>query len=108
MRFMNEWDVQDAVARWRDHPVLGPASQTLANLVDAANANSDGWAYWPKPARAARKLMELIEGDGTWEFRFGDRDDATVAKLRAAYAPIKSFLTRSGLSIEIVQPGGAS
>lgn len=29
-----------------------------------ANRNSDGWAYWPKPFRAAARLMEPVEGDG--------------------------------------------
>lgn len=101
MRFMNHWDIDEAVVRWADHPVLGPASRTLRNLRDAADANSDGWCYWPKPVRSANKLMVLIEGDGTWEYRFGDRDDATAAKLRAAYSPIKAFRTRSGLSFDI-------
>ena len=105
MRFMNRWDIDNAVNRWADHPVLGPASRTLRALRDAADANSDGWAYWPKPARAANKLMELIEGDGTSRFFFDDdREDATVARLRAAYSPIKAFRTRSGLDFVIEEP----
>jgi hypothetical protein len=103
MKFMNHWDIEDAAVRWRNHPVLGPATQTLSNLRDAANANSDGWAYWPKPARAAAKLMELIEGDGTNQYRYGDREDATPERLKAAYRPLKSFHTRSGLDFEIVE-----
>lgn len=99
---MNAYDIDDAVSRWRDHPVLGPAAQTLANLRDAADSNSDGWAYWPKPARAAAKLMQLVEGNGTWDDRFGDRDDATPDKLRAAYSPIKAFCTRTGIKVDIV------
>jgi hypothetical protein len=103
MRFMNHWDIEDAAERWRNHPVLGPATQTLRNLRNATDRNSDGWAYWPKPVRAAAKLMELIEGDGTNQYRYGNRDDATSAKLHAAYRPLKSFRTRSGLGFEIVE-----
>jgi hypothetical protein len=105
MRFMNEYEVSDRQAFYRDHPVLGPATRTLANLVDAANANSDGWCYWPKPARAASKLMDLIERDGTAHYYFDEhRADATLAELRKTYAPIKAFRTRSGISFDIVDP----
>lgn len=101
MRFMNEYDIDDAVRRYQDHPVLGPATRTLSNLRDAANGNSDGWCYWPKPARAAARLIELIEGDGTWDYRFGPREDATPEKLKAALKPVKAFRTRSGLDFEV-------
>lgn len=105
MRFMNEYEIEDCQRIYSGHPVLGPATRTLANLCNAANANSDGWCYWPKPARAAAKLMELIERDGTARYRFDDeRADATVAELRKAYTPIKAFRTRSGIAFEIVNP----
>ena len=83
MRFMNHWDIDEACQRWANHPVLGPASQTMRNLRDVADANSDGWAYWPKPARSAAKLMELIEGNGTNEYRYGEREDATYVEWEA-------------------------
>lgn len=102
MRFMNTYEIDDARDRWRDHPILGPATQTLANLRDVANQNSDGWCYWPKPARAANKLMELIEGDGTWDARYGDRADLTKVGLKAAYRPIRAFLTRNHLTCVII------
>jgi hypothetical protein len=101
---MNEYEIDEARTRWHRHPVLGPATKTLRNLVDCANRNSDGWAYWPKPCRAAARLMELLVGDGTYKARFGEREDATVERLRAAYRPIKAFLTRNGLSCELVEP----
>lgn len=96
MKFMNSIEIDNAVWRYADHPVLGPATQTLANLRDAADENSDGWAYWPKPARAARLLMELIDQDPF------DGADATPEKLRKAYAPLKAFRTRTGIVFEIV------
>ena len=98
MRFMNTWEIDEARTLYARHPVLGPATETLANLRDAADANSDGWCYWPKPARAAAKLMELIERE-----RFvSERDEATERELRKALAPIKAFRTRSGINFEIV------
>lgn len=104
---MNSYEIDEAAARFRTHPVLGPATKTLANLRDAADRNSDGWAHWPKPARSAARLIELIEGDGTWEARRGERSDATVAALRKAYSPIRAMLTRTGLQCELVQPDPA-
>lgn len=102
MMFMNEFEIEQACDRFAGHPTLGPATQTLRNLMECANANSDGWAYWPKPCRAARRLMELIRGDGSWNAHL--RPDVTAEQVRAAYRPIKSFLTRSGLSCEVVSP----
>lgn len=98
MLFMNEWEVADAEDRYRDDPILGPASQTLRNLVDWTNRNSDGWCYWPKPVRAAAKLQALLYlGQG--------RGDVTVADYQAALRPVKAFRTRHGGDFVIVQVG---
>lgn len=102
MRFMNEYDIENAVRRYRDYPVLGAASRTLENLMHATNSMSDGWAYWPKPAKAAAKLMDLIEGDP--QGRFGDRDDTTPKAYAAALTPIKALRTRHNMTFEIVDP----
>jgi hypothetical protein len=104
MRFMNDCDIDNARDDWAGHPVLGPATRTLASLRDAADANSDGWAYWPKPARAAARLMELIERDGTARWlppHNPTRPDATPAEYARACAVLKAFRTRSGLPFEI-------
>ncbi len=100
---MNTFEVDDARRRYTNHPVLGPATATLVSLRDAADANSDGWAFWPKPARSAARLMELIEGDGTSRYFYGEREDATAAKLKAALSPIKAFRTRSGWKFDIFE-----
>ena len=110
--WMNEYDVEDACAMWANHPTLGPATQTLRNLVDMTNHNSDGWPYWKKPANAAKKLMELIQtatntkrGWGRYDTR--DFKDPTAAEIRKAYAPIKAFITRMGggnFAIEFIEP----
>lgn len=104
MKFMNEYDMQRASAQYGEHALLGPATQTLRNLAEWTNNNSDGWCYWPKPCRAAAKLMELIERDGTSKYRFDDeREDVTAAELAAALRPIKSFRTKHAADFQIVE-----
>lgn len=93
MMFMNEFDVAQARQRFSagDTPNLERGAETLSRLVEWTNSHSDGWAYWPKPCRAAKSLQALLtEAD-----RF-DPQDVTEAQLTAAFSPIKAFLTRQG------------
>lgn len=87
MRFMNEFDIESAHNRYRNHPVLGKATRFLLEFMNEVNAHSDGWPYWAVPVRAARQLMELIEDNP---------ERATEAAYRKALTPIKSFYTRRG------------
>lgn len=96
MLFMNHYEIEDAVGRYADDPVLGPASITLANLMDWTNRNSDGWAYWPKPCRAAKALQALFPE--RW-----DDERPTIEQYRAALRPVKAFRTRQGADFEIVE-----
>lgn len=107
MRFMNEWDIESA--RRRFDPSRTPNRAYIAAVVDAlrdwTNSHSDGWAYWPKPVRAAARAFELIDGG----YSFRERDDqehidATDAEVQAALRPIKAFLTRQGVRHESVLP----
>jgi len=121
MRFMNDYDI-DLAQRHATHPVLGPAVRQLKILRDYADENSDGWAYWPKPARSAARLMALVEGDrevsdprcqdcgvmgNQRHYRHCKRLDATEAELRKALVPVKALrtrLTREGMpGFEVVQ-----
>jgi hypothetical protein len=103
MLYMNEHEVRSAQARYRDHPILGPATQTLGALVDWTNSNSDGWPYWPKPCRAARALQELI---GTYRTYLDDPERESVAldDLKRAYRPLRAFATRHGSDFPIYLP----
>lgn len=106
MLFLNTYEIDDAVRRFAGDPVLGPASQTLANLRGAADENSDGWAYWPKPARAARALQQLLS-DARWNREYDWREDykaPTSDDVQRAYRPIKAFQTRSKIAFDIVEP----
>ena len=106
MRFMNTYDIARAQRAYGDHPVLGPACETLANLQEWTNLNSDGWSYWPKPARAAARLMALLEGDGTNAYRDSalQVSDEQYREYRAALRPIRAFRTKYGADFEIVLP----
>jgi hypothetical protein len=100
---MDEYDIEEAVERWRDHPLLGPASRTMAALQAWADDGKDGWMTWPLPMRAAQRLMELIERDGSRRYQDDPvRADVTAQDLKMAYAPIKGLRTkmRAGFEIE--------
>jgi hypothetical protein len=96
MMYMNRWDIDDAVAlarcRCEDTPVLLEAAETLERLADWADSHSDGWAYWPKPCRAAKSLQELISSVDRYAPADISRED-----LNRALRPVKAFLTRQGV-----------
>ncbi|MDX1409948.1 MAG: hypothetical protein R3330_17485 [Saprospiraceae bacterium] len=102
---MNEFDIEQALATALRHqlPNMTEAVYRLIRLVNWTNSNSDGWAYWPKPCRAARGLMELIQTVDPWSDPFYSRPaDIDRKALNKAYGPIKAFLTRQGVDYEVV------
>ena len=102
---MDEYDIEQAVERWRDHPLLGPASRTLAALAAWADDGKDGWMTWPLPMNAAQRLMELIERDGRRRYQADRvRADVTVEELKKAYTPIKGLRTKMAADFEIEEP----
>ena len=105
--WMNEYEIEDAAHRWSDHPLMGPATRTLTGLVDAVNGCSDGWPYWRAPSRAAAKLQELITAHDRWERtefqRPREGEEATPAKLQAAYTQLKAFRTRQASRGKVIE-----
>jgi hypothetical protein len=111
--WMNQYDVEDAVTRYGNHEILGPAVLTLGSLMNWTNGNSDGWAYWQKPSKAAEKLMTLVQDHERWErseYRHPrEGAEATSVALKAALRPIKAFRTkhaktlRNGCDFEIFE-----
>lgn len=107
MRFMNEYDIENALRTYGSEISGGEATPNRAHLAAVvarlarwADRNSDGWAYWPKPCRAALKAIELIDAR-TWQERSDFlAKDATDLEVTIALRPIKSFLTRHGVSAD--------
>lgn len=102
MRFMNDYDIDQARRRYGRGET--PNRLALAIVVDRlaewANDNSDGWAYWPKPCRAAEKAIELIESTAYPEFERRQHEDITDAEMLAAVKPIKAFLASQKVPAE--------
>jgi hypothetical protein len=97
MMFYNEWDIDMALQRFGggDTLYLHRAAIVLDRLARWADRNSDGWAYWPKPARAAKRLMELLSSADRW-----DPADVPESEVQRALIPVKAFLTRQGTTFE--------
>jgi hypothetical protein len=96
---MNEYEVEEAL-RWfdeEDQANLIYAARVLYRLMRWTNSCSDGWPYWQKPRRASAKLQALVQAGREKNRRnYGDLEDCTEAEMKAAFTPIKSFLTRIG------------
>ena len=96
MQYMNDYDITFAVRRFTRAGTRNRLALALviANLQEETNQVSDGWAYWPKPCRAAAKAMTLVNSTTNAANDEQEATDATDAEVAAAIRPIKSFLTR--------------
>ena len=96
MRFMNDYDLEFARRRFTRATCPNRLALVLVvdNLREQTDNVSDGWAYWPKPARSAAKAMDLIASTTNAANDEQERHDVTDAEVRAAVRPIKAFLTR--------------
>jgi hypothetical protein len=92
---MNEWDYTGAIHRFirASKPNRLALALIVRNLATWADDHSDGWAHWPKPARAAQSAMRHIQSTTHAADELQEREDITDAELRAAVRPIKAFLT---------------
>lgn len=100
MTWMNEYEIDEALRFTARNELwyLRQGAEVLSRLRDWTNSHSDGWPYWQKPARAANRLMELLEKARRDERQSDDElKDITEAELRQALSPIKAFLTRQGV-----------
>ena len=46
MYFLNEYEIEEAAHRYRNHPVLSKATAFLRSFLYEVNQHSDGWAHW--------------------------------------------------------------
>lgn len=106
MRFMNEYDLEFAERRL--DPDLVPNRARLVAAVKAlrvwADRNSDGWAYWPKPATAANRAMSHIESTTNRDNLRREWQDISDTELALSLWPIRSFLTRQGADWKEILP----
>jgi hypothetical protein len=100
MGFMNQWEIEAALAAKHACPNVRKGVRLLQALMRAANAQSDGWAYWNKPSNAAEKLQALLETAGKLNglsrlpLSYGTNATITDAQLKQAVAPIRAMITR--------------
>jgi hypothetical protein len=95
--WMNEAEIQEAIEKFKSHPVLGKGARFLGAFRDEVNAHSDGWAYWQLPAEAAEKLMTFLHGHLFAGMGAYPRlPEPTEADLKRTITPIKAFYTRRG------------
>lgn len=100
MKYMNDFDLRMAQRRFvgRGTPYRSALVFTVEELKDWVDLNSDGWAYWRKPLRAAQRAISLIESTTYEEDNRRAREDISLEEFKAAIRPIKSFLTRQNVS----------
>jgi hypothetical protein len=90
--WMNQVEIEIAASRRHACPNARKAAHLLKRLVEAVNAQSDGWPYWKAPSQAASRLMALLKTVGNlWYDTRGTISDADLA---AAVRPIKAMVTR--------------
>jgi hypothetical protein len=98
--YLSEHEAEDAAGCFAQFDV--PNLQT-----EWTNSNSDGWAYWMKPRKAASRLVDLVAAPRRG-YLFGHQIlDCTETELRDALRPIKSFLTRQGINWDAELPWAA-
>ncbi|GAW54778.1 hypothetical protein PD653_2192 [Nocardioides sp. PD653] len=107
MRFMNEYDLEFARRRFGRGrtPSRAYLAAVVTQLADWADANSDGWAYWPKPTRAAAGAMSLIDSFTFQENERQESVDVSESDVRDAVRPIRTFLEHHGADPETVLGG---
>lgn len=102
MKFMNEYDLTDARHRFisASKPNRLALVLMVERLAEWTDQHSDGWAYWPKPCRAAARAIGHIESRTYSENREQEETDVSDAEMAAAARPVKAFLTRQKVSAE--------
>lgn len=95
--WMNEMDIDQAVERFKAHPVLGKYARFLSAFRDEVNAHSDGWAYWKAPAKAADRLMTLMNGHlFSGMGAYPRMQEPSEAEFKKTLTPIKAFYAKYG------------
>ena len=95
MTYLNEDDLQEAIFRFGlCAPNRAHVARVVRNLASWANENSDGWAYWPAPRRAAANAISEIHAYTHVEMVAQEQKDISDRQVRTLLVPIKSFCTK--------------
>jgi len=89
--FMNQSEIEWAASRQHDCPNVRKGVQLLLKLMEAVNAQSDGWAYWRAGSKATEKLVTLLKTAGN--LQHGTHGKITAEALKKAITPIRSMVT---------------
>ena len=90
--WMNQAEIEWAARQSHECPNVRKGVRLLYQLMQAVNDQSDGWAYWQAPSKAADKLIELLKTAGN--LIYGTHGTITDADFRKAVTPIRSMVTR--------------
>ena len=90
--WMNQYEIEAAAQARHACPNVRKGVRLLAALLEAVNSQSDGWAYWPAPSKAAEKLMNLLHTSGNLAYGTGRK--ISDAELKAAISPIRAMVTK--------------
>lgn len=88
--WMNQAEIEFAASRIHACPNVTKGVQLLHRLMEAVNAQSDGWAYWSAPGKAADKLMDLLKTAGN--LSYDTNGTISDADLRKAVSPIRRMV----------------
>lgn len=88
--WMNQSEIEFAASRHHDCPNVRKGVRLLVKLVEAVNAQSDGWAYWQAPGKSAEKLMDLLRTAGN--LTHGTHGKISDDDFRKAVAPIRRMV----------------
>jgi hypothetical protein len=89
--WMNQSEIEWAAQQTHKCPNVTKGVKLLLRLMQAVNEQSDGWPYWRAPAKAAEKLMTLLQTAGN--LQFGTHGTITDADFRKAITPIRTMVT---------------
>ena len=105
MLFMNEHEIDQAVARHAENTIFGMAARKLSAFRTLVNANSDGWPHWAAAPKAAERLIKLLQS-GDDHGLCGPACPWGLTDLQYALTPIKAFCTRKKLDYTSVAEAG--
>jgi hypothetical protein len=77
--WMNQYEIDAAAHAFHECPNVRKGVALLKALAESVNQQSDGWAYWRAPSKAAEKLMQLLQTAGN--LSYGTHASITEADL---------------------------